>query len=413
MTGTTLAQVIGLLMAPVVTRFFSPEDFSVLEQFSMFMNILVVVVTGKYEFAIMQPAEKESARHLVALTIRIAAVSCLVLLLLALTGGDIISGWLQNDQLTHWIWLLPFALFPFAVYNSINYWFSRQNQYKIAATSKIYASLTSEPLKVMSGFFKTGAPGLLVSTTLGNMVTGLYCWLQFKKSEPMGISDLDKSKMKEMMITYREYPLYTIWGSLFNRMAQWAHVGLFSSVYGLPALEAVGFMALSRRVFMYPLSVLSQSFSQVFYQKISAIQDPIELRRFYNSNLRKFSILAAIFVLVVLVLPQNTMAFIFGDKWGRALDFLKILCFWFAINFVVSSLSFIMYRLKLQRLSLALDVSHFALTVGAILITFQLGCDVMLALKWLVAAKVFYLACNLGITNYYLNRYVKTGIAGK
>ena len=85
MTGTTLAQVIGLMLAPVVTRFFTPEDFSVLEQFSMFMNILVVVVTGKYEFAIMQPAEKESARHLVALTIRIAAVSCVVLFIIDIT----------------------------------------------------------------------------------------------------------------------------------------------------------------------------------------------------------------------------------------------------------------------------------------------------------------------------------------
>ena len=408
MTGTTLAQVIGVLISPIITRLYSPEDFSVLEQFSMFMNILVVVVTGKYEFAIMQPKERDDARHLVALTIRIAAISCLLLLVLALTSSGYMASWLNNEDLTKWIWLLPFALFPFAVYNSVNYWFSRLQQYKVAAISKVWFSLASEPLKVMFGSMQAGAPGLLVSTTSGNIIAGFYSWFKFKKSEVKGIGKLVPGKLKELAIAYKEYPLFTIWGSIFNRLAQWAHVGLFSHYFGLPALEAIGFMALSRRIFMYPLSILSQSFSQVFYQRISQIEDAVELRKFYNRNLWRFAAVAVLFVLVVIVLPANTMAVIFGEKWGKALDFLKILCYWYAMNFVVSSLSFIMYRLKLQRLSLVLDATHFIMTFVAVWGTFTMGMDVIEALKWLVAAKVVYLALNLVITNYYLLKNIKT-----
>ena len=57
MTGTIAGQALVFLFSPVITRLFSPDDFSTLELYTMLTTIGVVVVTGKYEFAIMHPKE--------------------------------------------------------------------------------------------------------------------------------------------------------------------------------------------------------------------------------------------------------------------------------------------------------------------------------------------------------------------
>jgi len=363
------------------------------------MSILIVVVTGKYEYAIMQPKEKEDARHVLGLTLRIAIIACLVLLPLCFLLGDFAGNFYNNPELGKWLWLLPVALFPFAVFNAMNYWFSREKNYRVAATSKVYFTCASEPMKIATGLGKMASAGLLMSAALGNIVAGIYTYLKFKKSEPAGLRNLSGEKMREMAVAYKDYPLYTIWGSLFNRTAQWAHIGMFSFYFGP---YAIGFMALSRRVFMNPLNILASSYSQVFYQRISEIDKMGELRSIYVRSVLKFSLIGALMIVFVQLLPEQTMAVIFGAQWGDTLVFLKILCFWYAINFVTSAHSFIFYKLAKQRITFLLDLLHLVVVVLAILISFYIGLETTEALMITVAVKFLYLLFTLIIAIFLM-----------
>jgi lipopolysaccharide exporter len=403
MTGTTIGQALALLLSPIITRLFSPDDFSTLEQYTMLMTILVVVVTGKYEFAIMHPKQREDARHLVIVSIRIAFFASIALLIASFFLSDWVANYYQNPDLAPWLWTLPITLFAFAIFNIINYWFSRQKNYKIAATSKVWNSVASEPLKIGTGALGAGTGGLIWSTVVGNVLAAWYCLRHFFKDEPKGLQ-YEKKKLWEVAREYKEYPLYTIWGSILNRLAQWAHIGVFSHYYGL---YAIGFLALSRRVFMAPLNILSNSYSQVFYQRISEIEDARELQKFYHKNLVRFAALSAFLVLIVLVLPASTMGFVFGEKWTMTMQFLKLLVWWYALNFVTSSLSFITYRINMQRIALFLDILHFVLIYFAVIGSFNAGMNELDALKTLVIAKVIYFVLNIVVILFYLNRYVK------
>ncbi|MFN9799958.1 MAG: hypothetical protein ACK54P_08085, partial [Bacteroidota bacterium] len=109
MTGTVLGQAAVLLLSPIITRLFTAEDMAGLEQYTMLMVLLSVVVTGKYEFAIMAPREREDARILLALSLRIAAAVCLVLLVTSFFLGDAMGRFYQNESLGSWLWTLPIA----------------------------------------------------------------------------------------------------------------------------------------------------------------------------------------------------------------------------------------------------------------------------------------------------------------
>ena len=404
MAGTLIGQALVFVLAPFITRLFTPEDFTLLEQYTMIITVLSVVVTGKYEFAIMHPKEQNDARHIAGLALKVALYSCVVLAILILFLAKDISYWLMNESIAIYLWTIPIVLFFTAVFNVFNYWFSRLKQYKIAANSKVLSAVSSEPIKIATGFGGWGPSGLIFSTVIGAIAAGTYAFWKFLKSEPEGLKNLSAERMKALAVLHKDYPMFSIWGSILNRLAQWAHVGIFTLYYGL---VAVGFMALCRRIFMAPLNVVSNSYSQVFFQRISEIEDPKELRALYYKVLIRFLIAAAGMIFIVQMLPANTMGFIFGEAWGNSFMYLKYLIFWFALNFVTSSLAFITYRIKMQRVGLFLDALHFVLAILAVYLAHSWGMNELEATKILVISKFIYFSFNILVVLFYMERYVR------
>ncbi len=404
MAGTVIGQALVFILAPFVTRLFTPEDFTMLEQYTMLVTVLSVVVTGKYEFAIMHPKDQNDARHIAGLALKVAFYSCTVIAVLILFLAKDISYWLVNEPIGVFLWTLPIVLFFTAVFNVFNYWFSRLKQYQIAANSKVLSAVSSEPIKIATGYGAWGTSGLIFSTVIGSVVAGCYAFWKFLKSEPEGLKNLSNERMKALAVLHKDYPMFSIWGSVLNRLAQWAHVGIFTLYYGL---VAVGFMALCRRIFMAPLNVVSNSYSQVFFQRISEIEDPKELRSLYYKVLFRFLLAAAGMIFIVQMLPSNTMGFVFGEAWGNSFMYLKYLIYWFALNFVTSSLAFITYRIKMQRVGLFLDALHFVLAIVAVYLAHQWGMDELEATKFLVISKVIYFSFNILVVLFFLERYTR------
>lgn len=74
MTGTGIAQGIAFLAAPVLSRYYEPEDFTVFALFSATAAILSVVATARYELAIPLPKEDKDAKSLLRLSLLISLI---------------------------------------------------------------------------------------------------------------------------------------------------------------------------------------------------------------------------------------------------------------------------------------------------------------------------------------------------
>lgn len=404
MAGTVTGQVIVFAFTPILSRLFTPDDFTTLEQFTMIMSIAVVVITGKYEFAIMHPKEERDARQLVNLSALLALFGSLLFVVLGWMFSEEIGHFYQNPTLGKYFWMIGPALLGFAIFNITNYWFSRKKQYKMAALSKVYNSSAGEPFKWIAGIQQWGTAGLLGGTVIGFLFGGIYCAVQYIKDQGKEWMTIEWSRMKEQARIHRDLPLFSIWGSILNRTAQWAHVGIFTHFYGL---AAIGLMALCRRVMFAPLNIISASYSQVFFQRISEMENPHELYKLYYKALLQFLFFAGIMVMVVWLLPYHTMGFIFGESWTQSIEYLRLLSFWYALNFVTASLSFIVIRIQMQRIGLVLDALHFILIYASIIAAHHYNCTEREAILWLVVAKVFYFTIHIFTIQWQLQRYVK------
>lgn len=403
MVGTVFSQLIVVAFTPILSRVFTPEDFTTLEQFTMLLNILVVVITGKYEFAIMHPKEKEDARHILFLAIVLALIGSIIVMFVGIFCGDYIGNYYNNSDFGEIFWILGPCLFAFAMFNITSYWFSRQKKYVFSSGSKIINSCTSEPTKVMLSKVSLGSTGLIIGTTIGQIIGAVYSFFQFRKNEPKGLQFIEFDRLKSNALRYKDYPMISIWGSILNRLAQWAHIGIFAQFYGL---VAIGWMALSRRIVQAPLNIISGSYSQVFFQKISEIENPIDLKKTYYQALRQLTALSAAIIGIAYIIPDNTIGWIFGEAWMPAINYLRILTIWYAFNFVTSSLSFVSLRIEMQKIAFLLDLLHFIIIYGSIFLAYHFHYNEYDATVILVMAKVIYFTINLLVLSIRLNRYV-------
>ena len=81
-SGTVLAQIIGLLLTPIITRLYLPDDFGIYQLFLSINGIIVIFAALSYERAILLPEDdKDSAGIAVFCIILIATISLI-------TGGN-------------------------------------------------------------------------------------------------------------------------------------------------------------------------------------------------------------------------------------------------------------------------------------------------------------------------------------
>ena len=67
LTGTAAGQLVSILLSPVLTRLYSPQQFGVLSVYTALLTILVVIASLRYELTVPMAASDEDAINLVAL----------------------------------------------------------------------------------------------------------------------------------------------------------------------------------------------------------------------------------------------------------------------------------------------------------------------------------------------------------
>ena len=57
LSAGVIAQAIGILIYPILTRIYAPEDFGLLNLFQSIAGVLIILSTAEYQYAILLPKE--------------------------------------------------------------------------------------------------------------------------------------------------------------------------------------------------------------------------------------------------------------------------------------------------------------------------------------------------------------------
>ncbi|MBU0698529.1 MAG: oligosaccharide flippase family protein [Proteobacteria bacterium] len=397
-TGTTLAQALGILISPIVTRLFAPEAYGVAALFSSITAIIGVIVCLRYELAIMLPKTDEEAANVLAVslcsTLMITALSALVIVF----AKDQILQLTNTPQLAPYLWIVPLSVFLSGVFTSLNYWNSRTKHFGRLSVIQVVSSITTQATKLTAGLAGFVSGGVLIVTSmLGGMVsTGALAGQMWREDKKLFIGHVRWRGIADGFIRFRKFPIIDTWGGLLNAISWQLPALMLASFF---SLSVVGFYAFGLTVLQVPLSIIYGALAQVFYQRACEEKNVKGANGELVENLMdKLMFIGILPTMVLTMVSEELFAVVFGGRWVEAGRYAQILAPWIFFWFISSPLSTLFLVYERQGAALSVNSIIFitrviSLYIGGIYHNIDLALGLFSVTG--IAAYAFYAAWNI------------------
>ncbi|WP_406656876.1 oligosaccharide flippase family protein [Methanolobus sp. ZRKC2] len=370
--GTTFAQILILLAAPILTRLYGPDDFGVWALFISITGIIGVIVCLRYELAIMLPESDEDAINLLALSLAIVLLVSIIMVPLLYIFKDSLVSLLNSPQLGDYVWLIPPFIFISGVFLALNYWNSRTKNFKRLSFARVSSSLSSTGTQIGAGIGGyTSGIGLIAGSFVGNFISTAVLGGQiWKDDHKLFKIYTHPRKMISGLKRYRKFPLIDSWSALLNSLS-WQLPAFILAFFFSPAV--VGFYSLGFRLLQMPMNFVGKSLSQVFFQRASIAKSENNLNLLVENVFRILVVVGMFPILTVTIVGSDIFSVVFGQDWAEAGVYAQILSIWAFTWFISSPLSSIYVVLEEQKFGLKFNIVNFTTRILALSIGGYLG----------------------------------------
>lgn len=378
-SGNGLALIIPFIVAPFISRIFTPEDFGAFELFARTMGLIAIVGSLRFEFAILLPKDRDEVLALVKLCLRILLVVTFVSSVLVLPFRSQIGLFLNSSGLPDLLWLLPIGVLSLGAFNIMNQYLIKSQSFKEAAVEKVVSASSNNLSKFLLGVFSPNAFSLVIGQIVGSVLP-LIAVMRLRSIRKM-LGEVFRLSIsaKALFKKYRDFPLINTFHAFFHEGQHTVLLLLISVYYGEFALGLFGFAFRYLRV---PLAVFGTSIGQVLNEKWS--RDLNEHRSIKNSVMKIVLFLAGSGLIPFAVLffyGEPIFTFVFGSDWTEAGLYAEILAPWLFVNFMASPISSIPILVERQRDFFKVSVVSGVLNIATLAILSEHGYN-MVEVLW-------------------------------
>ena len=337
-SGTAIAQMIGILTMPIITRLYSPSDLGVLAVYSSLLAIVGIGATLKYDYAIPLPKEEEDASNLFGLCLILLSVTTAVFAIILLFGGDFLIQYFDLSSIGQYFWFLLVGFFGMGLYTILNYWAVRQRDYERITYTKINKGMGGSISKIILGILSFGPMGLIIGHIVSQIAgIGTLARAMWKR-ERENLKNISIVRMMSVAKKYKSFPIFNFPTSIINTIALSLPPIILLALYDS---QTVGFYALAHMIIVLPGSVISGSMGQAYLGEVSkmAREGSQELRSLYVRTLKHLSIIGIPLIGIPALCAPFLIPVIFGEAWAEAGGYCWPLAFMVIANFVASPTS--------------------------------------------------------------------------
>lgn len=371
LSANVLAQVIGLVVYPILTRLYSPEDFGLLNLFLSLGGVLTILATAEYQYAIVLPKQENDARAVMGVGGVILFFVSIVLVPVTLILNRPICNLLGAPEFSVWLMCIPVFVLLGGMWSLLNYWFTRKKQFGQVAEYQLTQSILSSLVKVGMGLQKVLPGGLITGTMLGQglaMAGVLIRSRELGKAREKSKDDLTMNlqdlPLKRVAKEYRKFPMYSLPRAVVNNLSGNLPAFVLTPFFGLGEL---GYFAMAMTLAFRPLNMISGSLYQTFYQRTA---EAVNNRQTIWPFFRKFItytllIVCPAFAALYFVLPWLT-ALLLGDGWEQTGELIRVMLPWLMMVTIGASISFVPDIFGKQHISAVIEVLYLVLRILAL-----------------------------------------------
>jgi O-antigen/teichoic acid export membrane protein len=266
----------------------------------------------------------------------------------------------------------------------------------ISISLLLQAIITPTAQIIMSKKFD--ALGLVYGYISGFVVVVLFLLLTLMYNKKFIFSDIRKKRIKANAKVYNKFPKFQSLAALINSSSQNLPIILLSYFFNS---TTAGFYNLTFRTLSRPVSIISNSTRQVYYQKASElVASNKSIKKLFNTTTISLLRIIVIPIVVFSIFSPSIFSFIFGNEWLISGEFARYVVFISLFAMINPPATATVQILLLQKLNLAYEVLLLIFRVLAIYLGYILFNNPKMSIIFFTVVSIIF---NLFIILYIKN----------
>lgn len=365
LSANVVAQVIGLVVYPILTRIYAPEDFGLLNLFLSIGGVLVILSTAEYYYAIVLPKDHKDAEGVLGVGLLWLLVVSLLIALSVLFARPI-SMLFKSPDLAQYYWMMPLYVFAMGAWNLLNYWYIRNTRYSQIGRYQISQNVLSAGGKLGFGWGGLLQGGMIYSVVIAPLLSLFSSAFSTRKDLWPALRNISWSNIRTQAVEYRNFPCFVLPRSFVNMFAGQMPILLLTPFFGA---KAVGYLSIAILLGYTPIGTVTRAIYQVLYQYT---MERVHQSKSIGDIFRRFLLGASVVIVPVFiglwyVLPDLT-AWLLGDEWRVSGEYIRWLLPWLYTSLLSCSINYLFDVFAQQKWGLVFEVLLAVMRVAGLII---------------------------------------------
>lgn len=351
--GTVLAQMINIVVQPILTRIFPTETLGIYTYLISLATMIIPVASLKLDMLIVSEPNEKEAQYITDACIIINILISLIYAIVIIVGYQVSDNNIFNKYGII-IYVVPVLVFTNGLRFLFISYLNRYKEYKTISIIAIIREAIRAVIQVGAGFLSLG----VFSLSMGYAVSPLFGlniqmrnYLKELKERPR----INLKKFKEIVLVKGERQILFLVPAQFINSFSASLVTI--SITALFSAKILGYYSAGVRILDIPIVFITSNVSKVCYQRIS--ENVANKKPVLRTLMSVIIVLSAVSIMgfgTLYVIAPRLSEIVFGQGYRVAGEYIRCLCVMYAVRLVATSFAGVYTVFKKQNFELILNI---------------------------------------------------------
>lgn len=351
--GTVLAQMINIVVQPILTRVFPAETLGIYTYLISLATMIIPVASLKLDMLIVSEPNEKEAQYITDACIIINILISLIYAIVIIFGYQVSDNNIFNKYGII-IYVVPVLVFTNGLRFLFISYLNRYKEYKTISIIAIIREAIRAVVQVGAGFLSLG----VFSLSMGYAVSPLFGlniqmrnYLKELKERPR----INLKKFKEIVLVKGKRQILFLVPAQFINSFSASLVTI--SITALFSAKILGYYSAGVRILDIPIVFITSNVSKVCYQKIS--ENVANKKPVLRTLMSVIIVLSAVSIMgfgTLYVIAPRLSEIVFGQGYRVAGEYIRCLCVMYAVRLVATSFAGVYTVFKKQNFELFLNI---------------------------------------------------------
>ena len=348
--GTVLAQMINIVVQPILTRVFPAETLGIYTYLISLATMIIPVASLKLDMLIVSEPNEKEAQYITDACIIINILISLIYAIVIIVGYQVSDNNIFNKYGII-IYVVPVLVFTNGLRFLFISYLNRYKEYKTISIIAIIREAIRAVIQVGAGFLSLG----VFSLSMGYAVSPLFGlniqmrnYLKELKERPR----INLKKFKEIVLEKgKRQILFLVPAHSFSDSL------VTISITALFSAKILGYYSAGVRILDIPIVFITSNVSKVCYQRIS--ENVANKKPVLRTLMSVIIVLSAVSIMgfgTLYVIAPRLSEIVFGQGYRVAGEYIRCLCVMYAVRLVATSFAGVYTVFRKQNFELILNI---------------------------------------------------------